>query len=243
MRFVHRRHIVACAVLMLVFLPSLRLRADISIFHLDGAVMAGLGYYVGDATSGIFQDVQMAAGAQLRYKFDQRWSLQVKGLWQPIAYSVDNQYYHNPVWNIDMTAEFNFFRFGMHPYDQRVKTISPFIFIGVGTSLCKRVASLKSEPMEVRDGYNIPNMYIPLGIGVKWKFAERWQLQASWQHQVYVCNGDYLEGLDNPNGIDLNDSYELNGINIMNNDLLSSLTVGIVYEFWKKGEICVHCEY
>ena len=29
---------------MLALLPSLRLRADISIYHLDGGVMAGIGY-------------------------------------------------------------------------------------------------------------------------------------------------------------------------------------------------------
>ena len=82
-----------------------------------------------------------------------------------------------------------------------------------------------------------PYLYIPLGIGVKWMFAERWQLQAVWQHQIYVQNGDGLEGLPQ-----LNNSHNLNGINIMNNDLVSSLTIGVVFEFWKKGDICVHCE-
>ena len=68
-------------------------------------------------------------------------------------------------------------------------------------------------------------------------FAERWQLQAAWQHQVYVNKGDILEGKDL-----LSDSHELNGNNIMNNDLTSSLTIGVVFEFWKKGDVCLHCE-
>ena len=80
--------------------------------------------------------------------------------------------------------------------------------------------------------------YVPLGIGVKWMFANRWQLQAVWQQQVYITSiGDRIEG--NP---ELNNSYELNGNNIMNNDLTSSITIGVVFEFWKKGDVCLHCE-
>ena len=243
MRIVKKHHIIVCAVLMLALLPSLRLRADISIYHLDGGVMAGIGYYVGDATPHIFQDVREVAGAQLRFKFDQRWSLQAKGLWQRVAYTYNEQDYHNPIWNIDLTAEFNFFRFGMHPYDQRVKQVSPYMFIGIGTSLYNKNAFKASERIDLAKTGCDMNLYIPLGIGVKWKFAERWQLQVAWQHQVYISNGYGLEGQNNPAGIDLDNSHELNGINIMNNDVLSSLTVGIMFEFWKKGEICVHCDY
>jgi hypothetical protein len=69
-------------------------------------------------------------------------------------------------------------------------------------------------------------------------FANRWQLQAVWQQQVYITSiGDRIEG--NP---DLDNSYELNGSNIMNNDLTSSITIGLVFEFWKKGDMCLHCE-
>lgn len=216
--------------------PSLRLRADNSVYHLDIGVQAGLGYYVGDATPHIFQDVKEVLGAQFRYKVDQRWSVQMKGQWQRIMYSVSDVEYHNPMWNLDATAEFNFFRFGMHPYDQRVKSITPFLFVGVGTTVYQEHALKATQPIEIQGKYNL-NLYIPLGIGVKWMFAERWQLQAVWQHQIYVQNGDGLEGLPQ-----LNNSHNLNGINIMNNDLVSFLTIGVVFEFWKKGDICVHCE-
>ena len=221
---------------MMALCPSLRLRADNSVYHLDIGVQAGLGYYVGDATPHIFQDVKEVLGAQFRYKVDQRWSVQMKGQWQRIMYSVSDVEYHNPMWNLDATAEFNFFRFGMHPYDQRVKSITPFLFVGVGTTVYQEHALKATQPIEIQGKYNL-NLYIPLGIGVKWMFAERWQLQAVWQHQIYVQNGDGLEGLPQ-----LNNSHNLNGINIMNNDLVSSLTIGVVFEFWKKRDICVHCE-
>ena len=135
MRIATKYYIVFFAVLMMALYPSLRLRADNSVYHLDIGVQAGLGYYVGDATPHIFQDVKEVLGAQFRYKVDQRWSVQMKGQWQRIMYSVSDVEYHNPMWNLDATAEFNFFRFGMHPYDQRVKSITPFLFVGVGTTV------------------------------------------------------------------------------------------------------------
>lgn len=230
---------------MMAFLPSLRLRADISKFNLDIGVQAGMGYHVGecarvfesDKQFNSFANLSEVLGAQLRYKVDQRWSIQMKSQWQRVAYTYLDKGYHNPMWSIDMTAEYNFFRFGMHPYDLRVKPITPFVFIGVGTSLVSTYASQKDESLALKITKYDPNVYIPLGIGVKWMFAERWQLQAAWQHQVYVHKGDILEGKDL-----LSDSHELNGNNIMNNDLTSSLTIGVVFEFWKKGDVCLHCE-
>ena len=231
---------------MMVCYPSLRLRADISKFNLDIGVQAGTGYYVGECARVFESDKQLNSfanlsevlGAQLRYKIDQRWSIQIKGQWQRIMYKYMDVEYHNPMWSIDMTAEYNFFRFGMHPYDLRVKPITPFVFIGIGTSLVSEYASRIDESLALsRTRYNLPNVYVPLGIGVKWMFAERWQLQAAWQHQVYVHKGDILEGRDL-----LNDSHRLNGNNIMNNDLTSSITIGLVFEFWKKGDVCLHCE-
>ena len=84
-------------------------------------------------------------------------------------------------------------------------------------------------------------VYVPVGIGLKWKFANRWQLQVAWQHQVYLSDNveGYLPNIDFKEGDRLTEithgvldnSHDLNGFNILNNDLTSSLTVGIVYEF------------
>ena len=78
---------------------------------------------------------------------------------------------------------------------------------------------------------------MPLGFGLKWKFHERWQLQAAWQHQVYLINGDGLEGV-----AELKDPDNLNGTNILNNDYVSTMTIGVVYEFAPKKRVCHFCE-
>jgi hypothetical protein len=86
-------------------------------------------------------------------------------------------------------------------------------------------------------------LYIPVGIGMKWKFAERWQLQVAWQHQLYITNrGDGLEGIVDASRPDiLANSYEMNGPNVLNNDVTSTLTVGIVFEFAPDKKICPYC--
>lgn len=240
--------------------------ASVNEYSCEVGVQAGCGYYVGDATKMIFMNPRDVFGAQFRYKFNQRWAMQIKGQRQRIAYSYrpdateDNPFplsikYQNPMWNMDVTAEFNFFRFGVHPFDSRIKSVTPFVSLGVGITMCNRVADtleFRNYPavdiMKNENGITLGGFYIPVGIGVKWKFAERWQLQACWQHQIYFS--DNIEGcipdIDNVNEDTsvLNNANGLNGskLNIFNNDLVSSLTVGIVFEFGERETMCYFCD-
>ena len=239
--------------------------ASITEYACEDGLQMGLGYYVGDATKVIFMNPREAYGAQFRYKFDLRWAIQVKAQRQRIAFfytpltaenlsSSVSAGFQNPMWSVDVTTEYNFFRFGLHPHDSRVKPITPYIALGVGVTACNKVAT----PMSANDKYPLvrisgldkPQIYIPLGIGVKWKFAERWQLQACWQHQIYMKDNveGYMSGIDLDNTIQesgpsiLNNSHKLNGFNIFNNDLTSTLTVGVIFEFGKRGKKCYFCE-
>ena len=73
---------------------------------------------------------------------------------------------------------------------------------------------------------------IPFGIGLKVKLGNRWNLNTQWCNRLYFS--DKIEGVsnfDNPNN--------LNGNNILNNDLISSLTIGISYNIWRKSCDCI----
>ena len=70
----------------------------------------------------------------------------------------------------------------------------------------------------------------------KWKFAKRFGLNLAWQHNLYIA--DNLEGMAN-----LNNTYDLNGSNILNFDVTSQLTLGIVFEFAKEKAVCRTCYY
>lgn len=235
-------------------------------YRCELGLQGGVGYYVGDATEYVFQDVRGAYGLQFRYKFDQRWAIQVKGMMHHIQGAMNKEItppdamqpkqWGTRMVNADVMGEFNFFRFGQKQYDRRVKQLTPFIGVGVGASVClkedwtwrKYDKNFFNNPIYVyipfvvgliaddEDFFNNPIcVYIPFVVGLKWKIAERWQLQVAWQHNVYFA--DNLEGRT-----EFCNSHNLNGSNLLNNDVTSQLTVGIVFEFDQDEKICRICE-
>lgn len=253
---------------MWMLLTSTSVFAEQGFYRLELGAQAGLGYYMGELAQYAFMSPSEAYGVQLRCKIDERWALQFKGQRQRVINTIDanNEWgvvagrYQTPMWHFDLTGEYNFFHFGLDEHDVRMHPVTPFIFLGVGmTAHNVQASSERGYPFvgwtkqldkqgNVVPYYNEPAfaMYIPVGVGLKWKFAPRWQLQLAWQHQIYVLNGDGLEGKivyspeDEPDPM-FNDSYQMNGSNILNNDIVSTLTVGLVFEFARDKKICVQC--
>lgn len=188
----------------MVALPLWLSAQEVTTFMFDGGIQGGYSYIIGD--SGF--DSYVVAGIHVRYKFDQRWSLRAQV--QQHVYPAKSEW-----GNIDISAEYNFFRYGIDEYDLRVKAVSPFIAIGVG--ITSTLKELKTDPVS-----GLKRVYVPIGIGVKWKFADKWQLQATWQHQVYLTRDD-LDKMGWDGAI----------TNIMNNDVLSTFTVGLSIDFFR----------
>ena len=229
---------------MLAWAGIMPVQADDRPYLCEIGVQGGIGYYAGDATEHIFNHVREAFGGHFRYKFDPRWSLQVKGLYHRITGPVivdgrtsaadsrtmrellkqhpDGKWVTKMV-NMDVMAEFNFFRMGLESYDRRVKPYSPYIFLGIGTAF-------------YGDKYKTVACYLPLGIGFKWQFAPQWSLNLAWQHNIYFADDlEQVKGLGN--------TYDLNGSNIMNFDVTGQLTLGIVFAFAKPKKVCRHCDW
>lgn len=225
------QRVYVLAFAMLITAPAI-MYADNRPYQCEFGVQAGLGYYVGDATKHVFQNVREAYGAQFRYKFNKRWALQVKGMTQRITGPMDdwrtttietatNENWTNQLINLDVMAEYNFFRLSDPEYDRRVKTYSPYIALGIG-------AALSGEK------FRTFSCYLPVGVGFKWKFCRMAGLNILWQHNIYFM--DNLEGMEH-----MGDTHQLNGGNIMNFDVSSQLVLGIVVEFAQKRKICVSC--
>lgn len=264
-------------------------------YWMEVGLQGGAAYYAGELAEHVFVSTRETYGAQARVKITPRWAVQLKGQYQRVSNTVQfdeldefkqieglkgfKGNYSLPVWHVDMVGEYNFFELGLDEYNIHMRSITPYMFVGVGVSFL--------------DGYSKKNhfaFYVPLGVGVKWKFAERWQLQLAWQHNVYMWNGDGFEGdlyrvwnkdgacvWDRkverdavrgskilgwvPSGMNIPDialvahlgemqgypktldnSYKMNGSNIMNNDVTSTLTIGVVFEFTPQKKLCVLCE-
>lgn len=206
-------------------------------YLMDVGVQGGAAYYVGELAPHVFMSMSETYGAQARLKINPRWAVQLKGQHQRVVNTLEagNEWgvsagkYQNPMWHVDVMGEYNFFLLGLNEYDIHMRPLTPYMALGVGMTV---MGTSSSSIAGVA-------VYLPVAIGLKWKFAERWQLQVAWQHNVYVDkNGDALEG-----NSAFDNTYQMNGTNIMNNDITSTLTVGLMFEFGRENKPCVMCTY
>lgn len=245
-----RNRTILYYVLGLLLLP-IALRAEERPYLCEIGLQGGCGYYVGEAAPHIFQNVRYAAGAHVRYKFTNRWSIRMSGMYQLLEgpykdyREPDNLYLSafpkDGLWftqmaNIDVAAEFNFLRFGMPEYDERIKPYTPYLFLGVGVGVLPGP----------KGNWTAAAAYLPLGIGFKWQFCKWVALHVQWQHNIYFS--DDLENVwikkmgDSKMINPLGNTYDLNKANIMNMDVTSQLTLGIVFAFGQKRKVCRICD-
>lgn len=225
-------YIVVLVLGSLLFVPKTQAQEQ-QPFLCELGLQGGCGYYVGDAAPHIFMYPREAYGVHFRYKFTKRWALQVKASGQRITahdYTVKGEQletmWQSQMVNVDVMAEFNFFRFGnANKFDKRIRPYTPYIFLGIGAGMY----GLNQSKTNVA-------AYIPLGIGFKWKFSTVCGLNIAWQHNIYMA--DNLEGRDA-----LDNKHQLNGWNWMNCDLTGMFTVGIVFEFARAKKECRICNY
>ena len=183
----------------------------------------GGSYYLGDANDVPFNTNNMnwASSVFFRYCFNPRLSTKVEGTFTNAVNKVGLNF-KNQVFAVDFTGEFNFFDLEKNEYKKLSKTFSPYIFIGVGMMNYSVLDTLKFTPS------------IPFGLGMKVKLGKRFNLNVQWTTRLLLA--DNLEGTAHLTG--LNNSKDLNGNNLFNNDILSTFTVGISYDIWKKQCDC-----
>lgn len=227
----HRSHyyIVLC-LFVVCLLPSRMYAQRMGRNQLEFGIQGGLAYYIGDAHPKMFQDVREAYGAEFSYLFNRRWSLMVQGATMRIAgRPATSQGLPDPngeLWtsrlvDVDVVARFNFLPFGLtDKYDPKLKAYTPYIFVGIGMTMHKDFTSYYA--------------YIPFGVGFRWVCSEHVGMFLAWQNNL--CFADNLEPMAEYNNI-----HELNGSNILNCDVISTIQFGIVFEFAKEKKICKFC--
>ena len=163
---------------------------------------------------------QLAFGGEFRYKFNTRWALGVDGMYTDLHFTDhDDQVYTNSLVLADVRAEFNFFSLSIGGVERYARSWSPYLTAGLGVSGQSEGTML--------------HVFIPFGFGFKWKFAERWNLNALWQADWFMSDG--VEGV----GL-LNDPYGVNS-NMLDHDLLQTLTISLTFNFWRTPVRCYRC--
>ena len=182
-------------------------------------VHGGSSYYLGDANNVLFKNAQLSYGLIYRQKFNPRLAAHLSWNSTIVAGSglIDdvNIPFNNRVNAFDLAGEFNFFSYERKEYLPFSKTFTPFIFAGVGGAL----------------GDSVATMSLPFGVGFKMMLGDRLNLNIMWSNRLMF--NDNLEGK-----ADFNDHAGLNGTNIFNDDMLSTLSVGITLNIWKKKCDC-----
>lgn len=208
------------------------LNAEVSaqeVYKAEIGITAGGAYYLGDANNQLFKNMQPAFGGFFRYKFNPRMAIKVELLTTSIKgdFMADSISYklNKSINTADIVGEFNFFDFEKNKNNRLSKLFSPYIFAGIGGMT------------GMYSGQKIPILGIPFGIGMKIKLADRWNLHAQWSNKLLLTD-NLEENIDPTISTSLNNAGNLNGTNIFNNDLFSTVTIGISFDFWKQKCDC-----
>jgi len=205
-------------------------------FRAEIGILGGVAYYIGDANSVLFSNLTPAYGALFRYRFTPRFAARAEFTRTSIFHEgfVDvavpgfPDYIHmvdanfdNPINVFDIAGEFNFFDLERSPNRRSSRIFSPYIFVGLGMM------------NYLYEGNQQFTLSVPLGVGIKVKMGQRFNFNAQFSNRLLFA--DNLEGIsifNNPHG--------LNGNNPLNNDMLSTLTIGITYNIWRR---CLGCAW
>lgn len=219
---------IRLVVFSIIYLFSTELSAQ-QQYKAEIGVLGGGAFYLGDANSQLFKNMQLAYGGFFRYKINPRVSFKIELASTSVNGTFGNSYsiYKlNKSINVgEIVGEFNFFDFEKNKNNRFSKIISPYIFAGVG-GLTEMYSRQKR-----------PEICIPFGVGLKWKMADRWNLHAQWSSKLLV-NDNLEENIKYDINTELNNFGNLNGVNLFNNDLLTSLIIGISFDIWKKQCDC-----
>ena len=181
-------------------------------YRAEIGINGGGSFYLGDANKVLFKNIEPSFGLIYRQKFNQRIAAHIN--WN------NTHVLDNTVNTIDFCGEFNFFDLEKKEYKPFSKIYSTFIFAGVGGMMYDYETTKNSIAVS-----------IPFGAGFKVMLGERFNLNLMWSNRLSFS--DKLEGKEN-----LNDATGLNGTNIFNNDLLSTISIGLTFNIFKEKCDC-----
>lgn len=124
--------------------------------------------------------------------------------------------FNNTMADLCATYEYNFWPYGTGRDYRGAKRLTPFVFGGIGATFVKADKSVFTANL-------------PLGVGVKYKLADRLNLGVEWG--IHFTLSDKLDGSEDPYGIKSSGAFK-------NTDCYSALLVTLTYSFMAKCRTC-----
>lgn len=113
--------------------------------------------------------------------------------------------------------EYNFWPYGTGRDYRGARRLAPYIFGGIGMTYVSG------------SGKNVLTANVPMGLGVKYKLADRLNLGVQWG--VTFSNSDELDGVKDPYNVESSGVFK-------NTDCYSALTVTLTYSFKARCRTC-----
>lgn len=216
--------------LMLLMTCSLRMSAQQEpeyLMEVGGGV--GVMNYLGDFNSSLVKDFQPSASIVLRRLFNPYMGLRANvsyGKMKGSSKDVETYYpgmqdepyrFDNSLLDVGITYEYNFWPYGTGREYWGAKKLTPFVFGGIGATYVKT------------DEKNVFTANIPIGVGVKYKVANRVNVGVEWS--MHFSLSDKLDGMKDPYLIESKGAFK-------NTDCYSVLQVTVTYSFMAKCKTC-----
>ena len=196
--------------------------------------MAGGSFYMGDANNtALLGNGSLAGGLLARYNINQR--MAVKGTFAVGHLSgstegQDNKFpngthctFDRNVYELGAQYECHFFGYGTGVGYKGSRRWVPYLSGGVGLTYAPKPAN------------HVFALNIPLGVGVKYKFAERINMGVEWA--MRFTTSDRLD-VTSTEGLVLDDPYGIDGKGFKNKDCYSLLMLYVSYDLFPKYRKC-----
>ncbi len=206
-------------------------------YRLEVGAGAGMATYTGDFNDGLLQNINPLGELVVKYKPNPRmaWALNVgyttlKGdsrkskTWYP-ELAQNPLDFSTSLYDVAVRFEYNFWPFGTGKEYHGAKRLTPFVAIGLGLAISK--SDLTQG--EIRTNGSSVGGQMPIGLGVKYKVANRLNLTAEWM--MHFTGNDKLDGVEDPYGIKSTGLFK-------NTDCFSVLAVTLTYDLWAKCKTC-----
>ena len=230
-----RRHIVILVAGLLLSIAGTRAQ-DSPEYLLELGAGVGVMTYVGDLNGNLLRQMQPMGGVVAKYKPTPRvaWAGKLNvGQLKGSSTNVETYYpvtttnpieFKTALVDFDVTFEYNFWAFGTGREYHGARSFTPYIALGAGLSFAS--ADVKGPNPEKKSAVGFQ---LPIGVGVKYKVAERLNLSAQWM--MHFTGTDKIDGLADPYGIKSSGLFK-------NTDGYATLQVALTYDLWAKCKTC-----
>lgn len=221
-------------IILMAMLPAAVAAQDDPEYKAEIGVGIGTAAYQGDLSGSITKNMQPMFMVAARYRMNPRSALalslgfgNIKGVgsnaqtWYP-EYQDKNMDFKHSLVDATVKYEYNFWPYGTGREYRGAVPLTPYITGGLGFTNVKTPSG------------SVFTTGIPLGMGVRYKLAERVNVALEWM--MHFTFSDKLDGVYEPYGIESKGLFK-------NTDSFSVLGLTVSYDIWKKCKTCNNDNY